>query len=376
MSYIPNQVQVYTAAYAGTQAGLGIAGRDISTSNAAPGIVKVARVAGAFAQAVDIAWAGAGTPNFLDVQIINTACVGYWAGREPDSENPSDYAEIAFVIILNVQAGDAYFSSQGITPPPVGGGGGSGNATSLQGFPIDPTTPTNHQFLYDNGTEWSPVTLTQDLVLPGFTPTLALASGGAGPFLLGTTWTPAFTVNPAPNAGGISSPLISDNQGHSNVPIVGGNPVASASGGGYTPSVPSTVTTFVTETQNGVTKNTNNVNGTFGNDNFFGVGTAGATGLNGTTGALVGATGTLTAALSTNGDTVFSPAPSNQKVYYASDQAYGTKIFKDANNNPIVMTVGSPLSITVVNGAGASRPFYLYESFNLLSSVANPITPS
>lgn len=41
-------------------------------------------------------------------------------------------------------------------PIPVQNQGPSGNATSIQGIPVTPTTPTSNQILLFNGTEWVP----------------------------------------------------------------------------------------------------------------------------------------------------------------------------------------------------------------------------
>lgn len=209
-------------------------------------------------------------------------------------------------------------------------------------------------------------------VAPPFTPTIALSSGGAGPFRVGASWTPKLTTSPLQTAGGVTVFQLADNLSNTSSPTGAGPYDAPIGGGTYTITTPSTVSIHAHITQSGQTANTANINGVFGNDVWVGVGTAGATGLNGTTGALTGATGTLTGTLSTTGILNFSPAPTNQKVYYAVDQFYGTRSFKDASNFPFSMN--APASISVTNAAGQARNYYLYESVQLLDSVANPIT--
>jgi len=209
-------------------------------------------------------------------------------------------------------------------------------------------------------------------VTPPFSPTISLSSGGTGPFHVGDSWTPKFTTNPLQNASGVTVFQLVDNLSNTSNPTGAGPYDAPILGGTYTIAAPSTVSVHAHITQNAQTANTGNISATFGNDIWVGVGTAGATGLNGTTGALVGATGTLTGTLSTTGIQSFSPTPTNQKVYYASDQFYGTRSFKDASG--FTFSMNAPTSITVTNASGQARSYYLYESAQLLDSVANPIT--
>lgn len=261
----------------------------------------------------------------------------------------------------------------------TGGSGGSGtNATQIQSINVDATAPTtNGQVLAYNATAntWgAPRLLTLDDLGPAFTPTLALASGGAGPFVPGATWTPTFTSSPAPNAGGISTPLKSDNQGHTNVAIVGGNPISPPTVSSYTLTAAGTVNVNVTLTQGGVTKTTNNVSGVFAERTFQGVGGAGATGstASGTNAALSGGSSggttlTGTASMPTPSGQSFNASPAGQKVY---DQVLhttnGYSYFDVTNNAPFAMLART--TITFVNENGISESWDLYESQNTLSS--------
>lgn len=138
---------------------------------------------------------------------------------------------------------------------------------------------------------------------PGFSPTLAYASGGASPYEVGQSFTPTYTLSPAANASGVSSPKFTDNQGHSNVAISGGNPYAP--GYAYSLSSPGTVTSKVTMTSNGITADSNTLSDTVQDRGYYGQSTTnGATGVSTNSSDhgnvdLVGATGTLTGALGT-----------------------------------------------------------------------------
>lgn len=252
------------------------------------------------------------------------------------------------------------------------------NAMLVQNIPISPTAPsTTGQVLVFNSTTgiWTPAQLTQDQILPAFAPSMSPLS--AGPFELGITLTPSFTSNPAFNASGVTLATHSDNQGHTNVAITS-NPYGPPTVTSYALTAPGTVTIFSTFTQNGVgPRNTGSFNATWGGKVWFGVGTAGATGFDGTTGALIGATGTLTGSLSTNGVVAFSVSPASQKVYYACDTAYGTRTFTDASHFTFSMILPPTTVSGVTNGnPGVSRSYYLYESTNILTSVANPVSPA
>jgi hypothetical protein len=238
------------------------------------------------------------------------------------------------------------------------------------------STTTSNSFLalaVDGGCPFASV-ITQDQIQPAFAPSLSLASGGSGPFECGATWTPTFTTSPAYNASGVTYAVVSDNQGHSNVAITT-SPFGPPTVSSYTISSPSSVGIFATLTQNGVgPRNTGTITATWGQKVWYGVGTAGATGFNGSTGALSGATGTLTGTLSTSGIVAFSVSPSGQKVYYGSDTYYGTRTFHDGSGN--LFQMNAPSSDSVTNDNSVTRTYYLYESTNVLAGVTNPITPS
>jgi hypothetical protein len=235
---------------------------------------------------------------------------------------------------------------------------------------------TTDQFIgTPDGTTIAFITITQDMIAPGFS--VALSGGGTATFVTGATWTPSgFTAAPAPNAGGISSPTITDNQGHSGVSIVGGNPI-SAPVGTYTLTAPGTVTIFVTETKAGVTKNSNTLTSTWADRTFQGVGGAGATAATAsstnaalTGGSSGGTTLTGTAATPNAHGQTFTVSPASQKIYDMVLHTGSPYTYSYPPGLPLGMGPGGngvPTTITFVNENGVSESWDLYESTNLLS---------
>jgi len=125
MTYIPQNVQIFTAAYAGCLAGMGVSDRIISSTNPLV-YAGIASVAGAFSKAVDTAW-GARATTLLDVESIQSVCEAYWQDRAPlpsqANISASWWAAAALAIIAIVTAGESYFASEGITPPAIPSGG-------------------------------------------------------------------------------------------------------------------------------------------------------------------------------------------------------------------------------------------------------------
>jgi hypothetical protein len=87
---------------------------------------SVTPVAGAFAEAFDLAWfATSRTPNQYDVESISEACNDAWIGRQP-ANNPTTLLAITWMVeavtLVNlVISGDDYMTGQGITPTPIPG---------------------------------------------------------------------------------------------------------------------------------------------------------------------------------------------------------------------------------------------------------------
>jgi len=129
MAYVPNNTQIYTAAYAGAFAGMTVSNRVISNPDSAS-YAGLAAVAGAWAQEVDTVW-GATATTQLDISTIQEESEAAWQNRSPQTtalfQTPSTYANEVTAIIATVTAAEAYFAGQGITPspaPPIFSGSG------------------------------------------------------------------------------------------------------------------------------------------------------------------------------------------------------------------------------------------------------------
>src|ERR1700690_271454 len=132
MAYTPNNVLVYTAAYSGVISGFAASGRVILDPTVAD-YGKNAVIAGSFAASFDTAWEinpDTDPPDTLEVFIIEKACKAVWEQRDTEltteTLDPDSFTTICDAIIALIIAGEGYFESQGITPPPWGGGGGRG----------------------------------------------------------------------------------------------------------------------------------------------------------------------------------------------------------------------------------------------------------
>ena len=120
MSYTPNNLDVFTSAYASTVGGL--LGFGKTPTNPNEEIYALAcETAGAFAQAVDGLWSG--TPDWLEIQILQSLCVSEWLGKNVPSSVPpvSAFASAAAGILAILEASEAYFDSEGIEPPAIPG---------------------------------------------------------------------------------------------------------------------------------------------------------------------------------------------------------------------------------------------------------------
>lgn len=146
--YTPNNPNVFNAAYTGCLYGIAentAAISDVVESDYA----NPAVIAGAFAQAVDTVWGSVTVANQLDIGIITSACRNYWLrGASPAAQGSyqlaSTWSQAAQAIVDLVDAAEAYFTAQGITPLPIPSGGGSvtltGDVTGTESGGIVPTT--------------------------------------------------------------------------------------------------------------------------------------------------------------------------------------------------------------------------------------------
>jgi hypothetical protein len=154
MAYVPNNNDVFTAAFAGALAGMGVSGKNPTDTNSAD-YASLTDVVGAFAQAFDTTW-GANPANGLDLPSIQEACEGYWQQRSPldvpPFNNASAYLGACAALVAIIQAGDTYYAGQGITPPsnPFRPGGG---ATVGLIVPDLATLGTTSTTAYQSGTQ-------------------------------------------------------------------------------------------------------------------------------------------------------------------------------------------------------------------------------
>jgi len=128
--YVPNNVQVYTAAFTGTAGG--IMQYRKSKNTAVLGFQKMSQVADAVAQAIDTIWVG--VPTQLDIDTIIYQTEAQFIGGFPLRLDPGFYGPLALTIMALVTAAQNQYAAEGITPPPIGGGGGtpSGPDGSIQ----------------------------------------------------------------------------------------------------------------------------------------------------------------------------------------------------------------------------------------------------
>ena len=121
--YVPQNLTIFTAAFAGALAGMGSSGRVITDPIPAD-YSSYTDAAGAFAQAIDTTW-GVTPATELDVQAMEECCESSFQGRSPPVGAPfnlaSNYTGLAAAIVALVQEGDAYYASQGIVSPVVDG---------------------------------------------------------------------------------------------------------------------------------------------------------------------------------------------------------------------------------------------------------------
>jgi hypothetical protein len=123
MAYSPKNLDVFTAAFAGSLAGMFVSGK-ILTNPSPASYDDQMRVAGAFSQQFDTAW----DPNphtELDVAAIEQCCKAEWQGRTVNPVapffTPTTYAAQCLALIAIVRSGSNYAIGQGIISPPVEG---------------------------------------------------------------------------------------------------------------------------------------------------------------------------------------------------------------------------------------------------------------
>jgi hypothetical protein len=131
MTYVPLNLDVYTAAYAGAIAGIGIPNGAFITDPVESDYAPVTVVSAVYAQAVDTAW-GAVSANTYDIEAITDASCNLFV-RGPGCPiggaiiTQDNWTIVATALVALIREGDATASTGGITFPPIptGGGGSS-----------------------------------------------------------------------------------------------------------------------------------------------------------------------------------------------------------------------------------------------------------
>ncbi len=117
-AYVPQNTNVFSAAFAGSLAGLAVSNR-IPTSVVAADSAGVAAVAGAFAQSFDTEW-GAVAANNFELETIQSMTQDVWENRAPmpvaPNFTPASFTKRCKSLIAIITAADAYLVSIGVTP--------------------------------------------------------------------------------------------------------------------------------------------------------------------------------------------------------------------------------------------------------------------
>lgn len=120
MTYAPVNIPAYVASYSGAIAGMGVSGWIVDPTLGS--YEEVTEIAGAFAQAFDIAWNDATQLNNLEIAGITAIVSKEFAERGPGPfNNPAfhsvaNWGQSARACIALVLQSDAYFAGQGIDP--------------------------------------------------------------------------------------------------------------------------------------------------------------------------------------------------------------------------------------------------------------------
>lgn len=114
--YVPNNLAMFTAAFAGALAGMGASDRYPSETNPLD-YAGLTNVAGAFAQSFDTQWAA--TPSStLTVETAQQLCEVVWQEKQPldvaPFNLPSNYTGLTNALVAMINASTAYYAAEGI----------------------------------------------------------------------------------------------------------------------------------------------------------------------------------------------------------------------------------------------------------------------
>lgn len=124
MSYTPINTNAYIAAFSGALAGMGVT--DWVNNPNQSNYATVSAVAGAFAEAFDVAWNDATALNLYEQECIEQACEAEFIKHAPILSQTAmqlraSWTVPAQAIVALVLRGGVYLASQGILPPSTGG---------------------------------------------------------------------------------------------------------------------------------------------------------------------------------------------------------------------------------------------------------------
>src|SRR6185369_8543740 len=174
MTYAPINIPAYVAAYSGAIAGMGVSGPIVSPVQGS--YDDMTQIAGAFAQAFDVAWNDAADLNNLESAAITAIVSNEFAQRGPATniavlKTVANWTVAARACVALVLESDAYFAGQGINPG-TGGGGGANDKVRVTG--ADDST----NYLGTKLVAGANVTLT--VLNPGGVETLEVSATGGG----------------------------------------------------------------------------------------------------------------------------------------------------------------------------------------------------
>jgi len=217
--------------------------------------------------------------------------------------------------------------------------------------------------------------LTEDMILPAFAITSyskTAPNGGTslyrrGDTLTGLTASASYTS--VPTSASIANTLGGSSGGGDIAPpgtwgtfvspftsaTMGGSVKRDGANGGANPTMTATLTAV------GATSPTSAFVLTWGLDRYYGVGAAGVV----TEG---GIKGLATESLGASRNITFNVAPSNQKVYFALPQGYGTPTFTDTGTGFAVSFTNTTTVGTWTNSNSIVNTYDIYESVQLLTS--------
>ena len=234
-------------------------------------------------------------------------------------------------------------------------GGGSGtNASQIQGIDVDPTIPVLNQALIYNGAVWAPLTITQDMIAPGY----AITFFGVTPSVAEVGQTVSF---PAFAAGYTAAPdvtpgsvQLTDTVGNPPKDVTG-TPTSFSSDFTFTRNTYGASVGFTLTAKKGLLTRTGGTTLMWLQNIYWGVGSAG-----GATEAFIKALAGHELAGSKS-KTFTVNAGVGQKIYYAFRAAFGTATFFVSGFEGGFL---APHTIPVTNAHGVMENYYLYESVN------------